>query len=812
MRVFIPVFFNAPLGGLQAHVQAQCKALQHSGNEAVVMCKPGPFSLKLEEQGVTVLKSDFSSIELSVESAIAAGPFDIVHAHPFKSRKVGLKVAQTLELPLIVTFHGNYLDDISSWDQYADTIICVSPALRDNIVSRNILPASKILLLTNSVDTRIYYPRIRDNAQDTIKSSSTSSATDEPRVAIASRFDEDKKFIIDLLKKTWQLCEEKRAFDIYWMVAGHGTLLEEIVRQAEELNQAACKQLVSFHGWLDEEALAEFYNQADLCVGPGRCALEAMACAKPVIALGSQGYVGLLENSVFQEGLYTNFGGLGSNSVNDILESMFHDIDRIVYDREYMVTLGMKSADLVNAFFSQEKLDAELLALYSSLQRPRSSSLKKLYTDVTSETWAYYSSSLGDKLNPLWHNHCENNSLMLSPAKNGHLNATCSFKNDDKAYLSIDGTAFSQPSNSTGLFTLDPGMVYKLEISYSNTSGNPGVSAWLIEYSDSKRIKHSSQNLKDGLNIVRFVTSPRTSSFRFMLRFSGEGTAIVSKFKLYRRNNVMSVLSCTNKRSVDISSFSQYAGQNLVFVLGAPRSGTTWVLKVLEEHPDVVAATVDNLDAKINDNITLETNIFNSTRPFTDAHIRWKFYQLSLRNPGKVIVEKTPIHLLFADRIRDVFSEAVFVLILRDGRDVVNSLLHVGRDTNSFWKGAPDTLEKAATLWNKYANAAINCINVHNPMEIRYEDLVDEPVGSFSQQFSKLGLSLETVGGCVESSNAGKNIPILKVFREGYYGSWKNEFTRKELDVFMSIAGENLLSLGYSAETINPSMGNNPTE
>ena len=811
MRVFIPVFFNAPLGGLQAHVQAQCKALQLSGNEAVVMCKPGPFSLKLEEQGVTVLKSDFSNIDLSVESAISAGSFDIVHAHPFKSRKVGLKVAQALELPFIVTFHGNYLDDISNWDQYADTIICVSPALRDNIVSRNILPTSKILVLTNSVDTRIYYPRIRDISQDAIDSSSTSSATDEPRVAIASRFDEDKRFIVDLLKRTWQLCLEKRAFDIYWMVAGHGTLQEEIVRQAEELNQAACKQLVSFHGWLDEKALAEFYNQADLCVGPGRCALEAMACAKPVIALGSQGYLGLLENSVFQEGLYTNFGGLGSNSGRRILESMFHDIDRIVYDREHMMTLGRKSADFVHAFFSQEKLDAELLALYSSLQMPRSSSREKSYTDVTSETWAYYSSSLGDKLNPLWHNHCENNSLALSPAENGHLNATCSFENNDKAYLSIDDIAFSQPSNSTELFTLDPGMGYKLEIFYSITSGNPGVSAWLIEYSDSKRIKHSSQNLQDGLNIVRFVTSPRTFSFRFMLRFSGEGTAIVSTFKLYRGGDVMSALPF-NKRSSDISSFSQYAGQNLVFVLGAPRSGTTWVLKVLEEHPDVVAATVDNLDAKINDNITLETNIFNSTRPFTNAHIKWKFYQLSLRNPGKVIVEKTPIHLLFADRIREVFPEAVFVLILRDGRDVANSLLHVGRDTNSWWKGAPDTLEKAATLWNKYANAAINCINVHNPMEIRYEDLVDEPVASFSKQFSKLGLSLETVETCVESCNAGKNIPILKVFREGYYGSWKNEFTSKELDVFMSIAGKNLLSLGYSAETINPSMSNNPTE
>jgi hypothetical protein len=87
-----------------------------------------------------------------------------------------------------------------------------------------------------------------------------------------------------------------------------------------------------------------------------------------------------------------------------------------------------------------------------------------------------------------------------------------------------------------------------------------------------------------------------------------------------------------------------------------------------------------------------------------------------LRHSGRVIVEKTPAHLFHTKRIRHVFPQAAIVLVCRDGRDVVTSLIHIGRDPDAWWKGAPNTIEKATILWVRYAQAALRCLKKHDPM------------------------------------------------------------------------------------------------
>ena len=155
-----------------------------------------------------------------------------------------------------------------------------------------------------------------------------------------------------------------------------------------------------------------------------------------------------------------------------------------------------------------------------------------------------------------------------------------------------------------------------------------------------------------------------------------------------------------------------------------------------------------------------------------------------------MIVEKTPIHLLFADRIREVFPEAAFILVDRDPRDIVNSLVSVGRDPEAWWKGAPDTVPAAIRLWRRYAKAAQRARQLYNPWTVAYEDLSGDPVGQLDALFAALGLENDAVGEIVDSAAGGKGIPIPGVYRDGRVGAWRSDLGPEEITQLEELAND----------------------
>lgn len=61
-----------------------------------------------------------------------------------------------------------------------------------------------------------------------------------------------------------------------------------------------------FIGWV--ENLPELLSHANLVIGSGRVALEAMSVGVPVMAIGEAGYIGFVTNENFREARRTNFG------------------------------------------------------------------------------------------------------------------------------------------------------------------------------------------------------------------------------------------------------------------------------------------------------------------------------------------------------------------------------------------------------------------------------------------------------------------------------------------------------------------------
>lgn len=383
---------------------------------------------------------------------------------------------------------------------------------------------------------------------------------------------------------------------------------------------------------------------------------------------------------------------------------------------------------------------------------------------------------------------------------------------DEHVYVRHDAAGFDQAPPDQAAKPLEANRHYEAHMSARHVQGDTSAKLWVIEYDSRKRLKDSTLVLKEGLNRMEFRSSAGTTCFRAAIRFCGSGTVSLSPLAMFcfdecedspnmpgqMRPHAFDADAMT--RSAGGDEFHTCTGENLVFIVGAPRSGTTWVLNLLRQHPDVVLANADNLDVRINNSVTMETNVFNSTRPFLDGQIKYNFFQLSMQYPGKVIVEKTPIHLFFVDRIRRVFPKAALVLAMRDGRDVVTSLLHVGRDTDSWWKNAPDTVEKAALLWDGYAKAADDCITRFKPYIVAYESLLERPEQELVRLLLALGLSDDHVEEYVQACRNGKGIDIPGVFREGQTGGWKKEFSSSDVKRFKRIAGDMLIRLGYETD------------
>ncbi len=203
-------------------------------------------------------------------------------------------------------------------------------------------------------------------------------------------------------------------------------------------------------------------------------------------------------------------------------------------------------------------------------------------------------------------------------------------------------------------------------------------------------------------------------------------------------------------------------GGDLIFVLGKPRSGTTWLLSALEHHPQCRALGPADLGIAV-DRPTKETGLF--VRGLADADILARV--AAARGDGRRLVEKTPAHLLEAGRIRRLLPDAKLVLIRRDPLDVVWSTVQ----KNEFWATCPRTLPDAVDLLVRYERREPAAAAVADAT-VAYEDLWADPVGALTRLCVALGLDPAPVPAIVEATRDGRSLPdaLKGVFREGTPG------------------------------------------
>ena len=276
-------------------------------------------------------------------------------------------------------------------------------------------------------------------------------------------------------------------------------------------------------------------------------------------------------------------------------------------------------------------------------------------------------------------------------------------------------------------------------------------------------------------------------------------------------------------------------GKTLAFIVGSPRSGTTWLQLLLSRSPEIATALETNLFNQFmrpmveqwnHDRITGQ--LTGLTKLLSDEEYRgllrstsaFVFAKIAQRRPSAtVVLEKTPDHVNYGREILDLWPEAHFIHIIRDPRSVAASLRVASKTWASQW--ASSKISRSCERWiADVSNGRQIRSATQNYHEVFYHELISDGPDIVMRLLNKLGVptSLEDCQRYVDECNirnlkAGKldnapwDIAMSKVsFGSGTTDSWRAELSAWEIALVEHLAGPLMSELGFKPVTGNKVM------
>lgn len=266
--------------------------------------------------------------------------------------------------------------------------------------------------------------------------------------------------------------------------------------------------------------------------------------------------------------------------------------------------------------------------------------------------------------------------------------------------------------------------------------------------------------------------------------------------------------------------------ENMVWIFGSGRSGSTWLRSMMSGMSHHVAweePMVGRLFGEFYDR-SLKTNLqsadFIMGEPIRRGWIRsirefilsGAHYSHPRVGPENFLVIKEPNGSAGAPLIMEALPESRMILLVRDPRDVVASVLDAsrrggwldarraesGRDRRGLADRRPSAfVRQRAKLYRQSVGNARRAYEDHRgpKTQIRYEDLVADTAATMTRAYAELGIPFDKaeLARTIEE-HSWSNVPAEdkgkgKFYRKGTAGGWREDLAPQHARIVEEVTG-----------------------
>lgn len=361
MRILM-VVRRLKIGGTEKHILSISRYFKSRGAQIGIAAMNGPLRDTCRSMGVRVhlLSPRNHSLAGQVKELsfiVRKRNYDIVHAHDSKSFRNASGLKRKRPVCLIATVHGSYYSNSSlrAVSKAAKKIIAVSPKLSRWVASKKI-PSAKIQLVPNGIDTTIFRP----SSHKVAWRKELGLPSNAQILVYASRFDSDKYPVArKVIIAAGSIAKTRPNFVA--VLYGPGRYREKLLHLATRINRRLKRTAIYVRSALSQ--IQHAYYASDVVVGTGRVALEALACAKPVIAVGKSGYCGIVRKQNIESMTQCHFGDHGSVAQTTLVR-LVRDIRTLLNKPIIARAVSRFGASFVRNHLSISKVGDKLFRVY----------------------------------------------------------------------------------------------------------------------------------------------------------------------------------------------------------------------------------------------------------------------------------------------------------------------------------------------------------------------------------------------------------------------------------------------------------------
>ena len=239
---------------------------------------------------------------------------------------------------------------------------------------------------------------------------------------------------------------------------------------------------------------------------------------------------------------------------------------------------------------------------------------------------------------------------------------------------------------------------------------------------------------------------------------------------------------------IDLNEIQQNnGGENNIFILGMPRSGTTLIEKIISSHSNVSTISESNfIPEKVYEYLNKDSESLKNFLK-SDFKDEYNTFIKSFNVKGKIVIDKTLTNFWHIGFIKIFFPKAKIIHVSRNPKDNCLSIFENLFDYPEGWNSDQKELAEYYLIYKDLMNFW-NTLFGKSILNIKYEDIISNTEKKIREMIKYCNLQWEN--GCLEfhkNNNPIKTVSFNQANKPIYKTSVnKYELYEKELKILFS--------------------------